>query len=93
MTEEQIIEDILDEFDFGKVKQTMEALQWVWHDAEHGVPTIGQMRKRARFLMKECMRHQEFVTSTGGFYAFKRTYDEQPFYRLLFAVSEWDNYE
>jgi hypothetical protein len=93
MTEEQIIEDILDEFDFGKVKQTMEALQWVWHDAEHGIPTIGQMRKRARFLMKECMGHQEFVTSTGGFYAFKRTYDEQPFYRLLFVVSEWDNYE
>ena len=93
MTEEQIIEDILDEFDFEKVRQTMEALQWVWHDAEHGVPTIGQMRKRARFLMKECMNVPEFYTATGGFHVFKRTFDGLPFYRLMFVVSEWDNYE
>jgi len=93
MTEEQIIEDILDEFDFGRVRQTMEALKWVWKDTDGCAPTIGQMRKQARFLMKSCMGHQEFTTATGGFYAFKRTYDDLPYYRLMFVVSEWDNYE
>ncbi len=91
--ENEIIEDILDEFDFGKAQQAMEALNWVWHDAEHGVPTLVQMRKRARFLMKECIGHEEYHTATGGFYVFKRTYDGLPFYRLMFVVAEWDNYE
>lgn len=90
--ESEIIEDILDEFDFGKAQQAMEALQWVWYDSD-GIPTLGQMRKRARFLMKECMNVPEFYTAAGGFHVFKRTFDGLPFYRLLFVVSEWDNYE
>jgi len=90
--ENEIIEDILDEFDFGKAQQAMEALNWVWHSSE-GTPTLGQMRKRARFLMKECIGHEEYHTATGGFYVFKRTFDGLPFYRLMFVVAEWDNYE
>lgn len=93
MTEEQIIEDILDEFDFAKAQQVMECLQWVWHDAEHGVPTIGQMRKRARYLMKYCIGHDEYVTATGGFHVRKETFEGQPYYQLQFVVTEWNNYD
>jgi hypothetical protein len=91
--EEQIIEDILDEFDFAKAQEVMECLQWVWHDAEHGVPTIGQMRKQARYLMKSCIGHHTFTTATGGLHVHKETYSEKPYYRLQFVVTEWNNYE
>lgn len=91
LTEEQIIDDILDEFDFGKVEQVMEHLNWVWYNSED-VPTLGQLRKQARSLMKECMKHEEYTVATGGFWVQKRTFDGEPFYRLMFVVSEWDNY-
>ena len=93
MTEEQIIEDILDKFDFAKAQQVMECLQWAWHDAEHGVPTIGQMRKRARSLMKSCIGHDKYVTATGGFHVRKETFEGQPYYQLQFVVEEWNNYD
>ena len=90
--ENEIIEDILDEFDFRRAQKAMEALQWVWHDSD-GVPTIGQMRKLARSCMKKCIGHETQLVATGGFFVFKRTFDGLPFYRLMFAVSEWHNYE
>ena len=92
MTEEQIIEDILDEFDFAKAQTVMEHLQWVWHDSD-GTPTLGQLRKKARFLMKECIGHSEYTTATGGLWVQKKTFDGKPFYRLMFVVTEWENYE
>jgi hypothetical protein len=38
------VEDILDEFDFEKVKKVMDFLDWKWHAAEDGVPRIGELR-------------------------------------------------
>lgn len=93
MTEEQIIEDILDEFDFAQARKVMECLQWVWHDAEHGVPTEGQMRKMARYLMKSCIGHHALTTATGGFHVQKETFDGLPYYSLKFVVTEWNNYD
>ena len=90
--ERDIIEDILDEFDFGKVHQVMEHLNWIWHDSD-GVPTLGQLRKRARSLMKTCIGHAEYTTATGGLRVQKKTFDGVPFYCLMFVVSEWSSYE
>ena len=92
MTEEQIIEDILDEFDFSKVQKVMEALDWTWHDSD-GVPTLGQLRKKARSLMKYCIGHSQYTTATGGFHVHKETHDGITFYQLQFVVTEWNNYE
>lgn len=92
MTEEQIIDDILDEFDFSKVQAVMAALNWTWHDS-NGVPTLGQLRKKARYLMKYCIGHSTFTTETGGFHVHKETYSEKPYYSLKFVVTDWDNYE
>lgn len=92
MTEEQIIEDILDEFDFTKVQKVMEFLDWTWFDSD-GVPTLGQLRKRSRYLMKCCIGHDKFTTATGGFHVRKETYDGIPYYQLQFVVTEWNNHE
>lgn len=90
-----IIEDILDEFDFDKVHEVMTHLHWTWHTdfPPPEVPTVGQLRKRARELMKSLLDQKEGGTSTGGFWASKKTFDGEPFYRLQFVVSTWDNYE
>ena len=91
LSEQDIIEDILDEFDFSKVQQVMEHLDWTWHDSD-GVPTLGQLRKAARSLMKICIDYEEYTTASGGFWVQKRTFDGDPFYRLMFVVAEWDNH-
>lgn len=93
MTDEEIIEDILDEFDFYKVQKTMEALEWTWgNPAEY--PSIGEMRKVARGLMRDLIKITEGGMSTGGFVARKRTINDggDPLYELAFVVTSWDNY-
>ena len=40
------VEDILDEFDFNRVRVTMEALDWQWFNAEDGLPSFGELRKQ-----------------------------------------------
>ena len=92
-TELDLIEDILDDFDFDRVQKVMEALQWTWHDTYPEIPRISQMRKLARSLMKLCIEHEEYTTTTGGFWVQKRTFEGCPYYRIMFVVSEWDNYD
>ena len=92
MTEEEIIEDILDEFDFQKVHKAMELLEWKW-GMPPAYPSIGELRKTARSLLKCLIPHEAGSTATGGFHADKRTIDGDPFYKLSFVLTSWDNYE
>lgn len=90
VNERDIIDDILDNFDFEKVKKTMELLNWTWVDST-GVPSIPELRKRARSLLLECSEHGECTAATGGLWASKHTYGGDPSYRLMFVVTEWNN--
>ena len=87
--ENEIIEEFLDEFDFDKVQKTMEALEWTRHNTYPETPRISQLRKLARSLMKSCVEHEEYTIATGGFFVSKRTFNEKPYYRLMFVVEEW----
>jgi hypothetical protein len=95
--EDEIIEDILDEFDFDKVHKVMEFLEWTWYkdgvQSPPEVPTKGELRKKARYLMNTCIEHEECSTGTGGFHVRKSTYDGVPYYELQFVVTSWNNYE
>jgi hypothetical protein len=95
--EDEIIADILDEFDFDKVHKVMEFLDWTWFkddmQSPAEVPTKGDLRKQARRLMNNCIKHEECSTGTGGFYVRKSTYDGVPYYELQFVVTSWNNYE
>lgn len=93
MTEQEIIEDILDEFDFKIMQETMEALDWTWHDTGEDIPSLGQLRKKARELMKSCIGQDSYTISCAGFYIDKTTFNGKPYYSLKFVVTEWDNYE
>jgi len=96
------IEDILDNFDFDKVKKTMDALQWLWYDTI-GVPEISDLRKCARRLLTEASEKvmninempAESNMATGGFRATAYRYDDTDkiYFRLAFEVTTWDNYD
>jgi len=74
----QMIDDIMDNFDFIKVQTVMEALNWQW--AGKGVPSIKQLKETAVYLLKgaaelrlgdylESYWEQGIINSTGGFQA------------------------
>ena len=92
------IEDILDHFDFEKVRKAMVALDWKWASVGD-VPSIADMRKTARTLLRYCEEYvgddAYYYTATGGFWACVRQYpgDAKKYFSLKFVVSEWDNYD
>lgn len=72
-TERQVIDEIMDFFEFDKVHKAMVALNWQWRDV--GVPDIYEIRKTARQIMYECYEYavkdkSSRGLSTCGFRAF-----------------------
>jgi len=60
------IDYIMDCFDFYKVKNALDAIDWKWHNGEDdGVPSLYQLRTQARSLLKEVV---EKPKSTGRRY-------------------------
>ena len=94
----ETIENILDEFDFHRVHQAMEALDWQWAKAALGVPTTGELRRQARELLEDAYYHSPspyYSVGTGGFEATRtmETGDLNKYLSLKFVVTEWNNYD
>lgn len=87
------IEDLLDEFDAGRVRAAMVALNWKWASSEEpdGIPSVAEIRKCARRLIRTLDELGTTLVGTGGLYA--ETYPDGPEgnIRLYFAVErvEW----
>jgi hypothetical protein len=91
MTQKQqdAIDGIMDYFKFEQVRQVMELLNWEWQDAEEGIPTVPELRKQARRLLKMSLEEKTDV-STGGFHVrYESDADGGEFIQLIFAVEEW----
>lgn len=59
---------ILKNFDFEKVHEVMNHLNWVWYNEnERKVPTVKELKKTAKELIKEIKKLDVDVISTGGF--------------------------
>lgn len=94
------IEDLMDSFDFQKVKTVMDFLNWQWVFC-NGVPEIWDLRKHAReqlkTVAKEVLKEESgtFFTSCGGFKASARVYEDCPkiYLSLEFVVTDWSNYD
>jgi hypothetical protein len=67
-----MIDEILDEFDFEKVHRVMVALDWeVYIDGEKTIPSIGDLRRRARSLLQHVVNSKDTAAvSTIGFTAY-----------------------
>ena len=67
------IDDIMDNFDFARVRKMMTAVKWHWWGNSEA-PTDGELRACARKLLqsahKDTVRHYEsYSAASGGFYA------------------------
>ena len=81
-----LVNDILDEFDFERVRDTMQALNWSWHSI--GIPTIGDLRRQTRKLLISLADSPNGLVATGGFEASR--VDGYP--KLQFIVADWDTF-
>jgi hypothetical protein len=90
MTKQELIDEILDQFDFEKVHLTMKALGWEWMDV--GVPEAPNLRKSARRLLQEATKSPSPYSkiSSGGFVVEK---DVDGFLELRFEVSSWNTFD
>ena len=98
----QMINTILDEFNFAKVQNAMFTLDWKW--AGIGVPTIDQLRNEAHRLLKGAansrlyeFKHEHWLegiqNSTGGFEAMAWCDENKTKIirlELKFVLTSWD---
>jgi hypothetical protein len=96
---DQVIEEVLENFDFIKVHKVMEALDWKWvgGDTQDGVPSVYRLIKKAEELLKDCVNEIEhrntntLVLSTGGFKATCVKYDDgEIVLELEFVLSDFN---
>ncbi len=93
------INEILDFFDFERVKKVMDHLNWEWVGSD-GVPEIYELRQHARKLMNtavnECIKskQEDYFTECGGFRVECNKYNDDPkmYIRLTFNVTSWENW-
>jgi len=82
MNVEDQINEIMDWFDFSRVHRTMIAVNWKWINE---VPTEGEIRKKARELLKQLVQTKCIVVGTGGLEAYQ--VDGQ--LGLRFVLCDW----
>lgn len=96
----RVLNDVFDNFDFEKVKKTMDVLDWKWDvgtsatpdEERFAVPTLEKIKKEAAHLMWDCANTDVDVIATGGFRVEKDFTDpDDPWMRLSFEVAEWDS--
>jgi len=94
MTNKQV-EDLLDEFDFDKVKKVTDCLEWTYGFSKEAL-TVADLRRSARRLLEGVYQKDaspEECHSSGGFCAERRMYagDNTKYLDLKFVVTEWSN--
>jgi hypothetical protein len=90
--------DIINNFDFQKVHDVMNHLDWAWYP--YGTPTVDELRFAARerieSVIKNCLLDakpdQEYISSSGGLKAtaIKDDYGQITFLELEFVLTSWD---
>lgn len=96
-----ILDEIMDEFDFERVKRTMDALDWTWcwvgeENAAQArrTPTIDEIKQTAANLLWALATDpnpENTFHAVGGFRAERDFSDpDNPWMRLLFEVTEWE---
>lgn len=93
MTKQELIDGVMDNFDFGKVAKTMKALGWVWATTDFHVPEESDIRKHSRELLNRVYdgairTEDDYTVARGGFEA---TYAlDHKMLSLKFIVSSWE---
>lgn len=97
MNEKKLIDDILENFDFEKCQQTMNMLNWTWHD--NRFVTVDMLKNMASRLLRDAIDSvKEYKTSktstvsSGGLSAtvIKNRYNHILSCHLDFILTTWD---
>lgn len=88
---DDLIDDILENFNFEKVNIAMKFLDWRWASIGR-VPTINELKESAREQLQNCIKEAkdnktEFYISSGGLKSFY-SFDEN-FLELEFVLTDW----
>lgn len=96
----EMIREVLENFDFEKVEDTMSALGWQWASSDYYVPTLQELLKCAKRCLKNAYElakdnrtpEVSYSTGTGGFVATAICNDagKVDFLQLDFVVSSWE---
>lgn len=99
---EQMINEVLDNFNFKKCRKVMEFLDWTWAGA-NGVPTIENIKQTAKYLMegaingcledKRALPNETYFHETGGLRAeaIKNKYNQLIHVKLSFVLDDWES--
>lgn len=86
MTMQEKIDSIMDNFDFAKVAEVMQHMNWTWgHGESTRIPDESELRKHARGLLKDAVGEDMAFIRSGGFAVHK----EGGLLELDFCVAEW----
>lgn len=95
MTRQEMIDSIMDYFDFHKVHEYMDTFGWKWHIT--GVPDVVALRKHARQQLNTVYDGLEtesdnYIVSSGGLHCegVRHTEDNSISLYLKFVPVEWD---
>ena len=83
--EKKAIEEIMNEFDFERVHDVMDFLDWDW--GFMGVPSVDIIKKEAKRLMQDLCNGSSGYIATGGFWVY--IHRKEHILNLMFAVEDW----
>lgn len=87
------IQNILGNFDFVRVHETMRLLNWRWASTAEDLecPTVGQLYQTAERLLHQVVDEKWQHCGTGGLEAHRYEHDDglPPVLELKFVVTEW----
>jgi hypothetical protein len=101
--EQKLIDEVLQEFNFGKCKLTMEYLNWTWART-NSVPSIADLKESALnriysaidvIRTRKNISYQHPATcSSGGLEAtvYVNKYGHITYVGLKFVLTQWENY-
>ena len=101
LNKQKAIDDIIENFNWNKVHETMVALNWTWWDSNDEAPTLGMLFRCASKLLHDAYDGAErekcdYLSATGGFRAQAIIDDETKeiiSLRLAFEVCSWESYD
>jgi len=94
---QKAIDNIIENFNWGKVHRAMDALGWTWYDSE-GTPSMGALFRCAMNLLHDAYDGAEkektdYIVSTGGFHVralVSKETKEVIELRLAFELTNWE---
>ena len=95
--DQEIVNDILDNFDFERVKKVVDVLNWRYYNSDDETCSIAELRKMARNVLTSVVTaktEERCFVYCGGFEAERNMYvgDAKKYVDLKFVVTEMSNY-